>query len=398
MSQLPGLPGYDPDTIQPWTVDVVVSVTVLAVVAVGLRLWSRYIKGQPFWWDDWVIIFSLFWNLAVVGFIFAMHACGMGLHADKVPMDDIVLMAKFLVVAEILYVFNLVWTKISILLMYYRIFHFPFFKKMAYGIGAFIIAWVVCITFLFIFICVPVEKLWYPDLPGRCIDQVGTWIANAVSTIVSDLAILILPIPQVWKLQLGRAAKIGVTIAFCLGFFVVFASAYRFSVLFSYSASDPTYTLAPTVGWTAIEMSAGIVSACLPTLGPVMITIGRTLGIRWSLLGSLSSSRGGASKSTRPSGQLTTTKTEIPSRKDSIGTFYRLPDESANVSGETANRGHRRPDDGLRPDHKHAYTVSSKPGTNVKSDNESLSGDEIPLQGIMVRTDFQHSSAGGECV
>jgi len=79
-----------------------------------------------------------------------MYSAGMGIHADKVPLDDIVLMAKFLVVAEILYVFNLVWTKLGILLMYYRIFHFPYFKKVAYVIGAFIIAWVITISYLLI--------------------------------------------------------------------------------------------------------------------------------------------------------------------------------------------------------------------------------------------------------
>lgn len=217
-SVLPGLPGYDLHNIQPWTVKVVVSVTVLSAVAVALRLLSRRIKGQKLWWDDYMIVFSLVWNLLVVGFIFAMHASGMGLHADTVPMDSIVMMAKFLVVAEVLYVYNLVWTKLSILLMYYRVFRFPYFKKMAYGIGAFVVAWVICITFLFIFICVPVEKLWYPDLPGYCIDQVGTWIANAAATILSDLVILLLPIPQVWRLRLRREEKIGVTIAFGLGF------------------------------------------------------------------------------------------------------------------------------------------------------------------------------------
>ncbi len=158
------------------------------------------------------------WNLLVVAFIFAMYSTGMGIHADKIPLDDIVLMSKFLVVAEILYVFNLMWTKLGILLMYYRIFHFPYFKKMAYAIGAFIIAWVITITFLFIFICVPVEKLWYSDLPGHCIDQVSTWIANAASTILSDVVILILPIPQVWKLHLRRPEKLGAMFAFCLGF------------------------------------------------------------------------------------------------------------------------------------------------------------------------------------
>jgi hypothetical protein len=146
-----------------------------------------------------------------------MLRCGMGLHADAVPIDDIVLMAKLLVVAEVLYVFNLVWTKLSFLMMYYRIFRFPYFKRWAYIIGTFVALWVVCITFLFIFTCVPVQKLWYPQLPGRCINQVGTWVANAVSTIASDLATLILPIPQVWRLQLRKSDKIALTVAFGLG-------------------------------------------------------------------------------------------------------------------------------------------------------------------------------------
>ena len=58
-SVLPGIPGYDPDNLQPWTVAVVTSVTVLATVAVALRLLSRYIKAQNLWWDDYMIIFSL---------------------------------------------------------------------------------------------------------------------------------------------------------------------------------------------------------------------------------------------------------------------------------------------------------------------------------------------------
>jgi hypothetical protein len=58
-SALPGIPGYDPDNLQPWTVAVVASVTVLATVAVALRLFSRHLKAQKLWWDDYMIIFSL---------------------------------------------------------------------------------------------------------------------------------------------------------------------------------------------------------------------------------------------------------------------------------------------------------------------------------------------------
>src|SRR5690554_1637989 len=79
---------------------------------------------------------------------------------------------------------------------------------------------------------------------------------------------------------------------------VVFASAYRTSVLFTYNELDPTYTLAPTVGWTAIEMSAGIVSACLPTLLPILRWLIRSIGIK-SIAGTL---RGVSSKDSKHKG------------------------------------------------------------------------------------------------
>lgn len=58
VSQLPGIPGYDPDNIQPWIVQCVSAVTALSVVSVALRLTSRHIMGQKLWWDDYMIMFS----------------------------------------------------------------------------------------------------------------------------------------------------------------------------------------------------------------------------------------------------------------------------------------------------------------------------------------------------
>ncbi|KAF4120644.1 hypothetical protein GMORB2_2647 [Geosmithia morbida] len=378
-SQLPGLSGFDPVSIQPWTVKVVVVMTVLALVFVGLRLLSRYLKKQALWWDDYMIIFSMLWNLVVVGFIFAMHDCGMGLHADLVDPSDLVMMAKWLLVAEILYAWNLGWTKLSLLLMYYRIFRVSYFKKMAWAVGAFVMAWVVCVTFLFIFICVPVQKLWYPELPGRCIDQVGTWISNAASTLFTDLIILCLPIPQIWRLQLSKREKIGLTMAFGLGFFVVFASAYRTSVLFTYSSTDPSYTLAPTVGWTEIEMSAGIISACLPTLLPIINYIARRFGIRTPLSRAVHSDGRSKQSSSAPEskGNLTDVST-----KRSSNNFYRLPDEEHDNAPAPI-------DSNLRPDGKeYGYTIKTT-GRGGKDDD---SGDDIPLRGIRVRTDFERTT------
>lgn len=66
-----------------------------------------------------------------------MHGCGMGIHADLVEPAKVVMMAKWLVVAEILYAFNLAWTKLSLLLMYNRIFGagVPSFRPMSIAVG-----------------------------------------------------------------------------------------------------------------------------------------------------------------------------------------------------------------------------------------------------------------------
>lgn len=58
-SVLPGLPGFNADNLQPWTVQVTASMTVLAVVCVILRIISRRLRQQALGWDDRMIIFSL---------------------------------------------------------------------------------------------------------------------------------------------------------------------------------------------------------------------------------------------------------------------------------------------------------------------------------------------------
>jgi hypothetical protein len=143
---------------------------------------------------------------------------GTGYHASQLPASATVNISRWLLVTEVVYVWNLCWTKLSLLFMYYRIFNFPFFKIRVVVVGSFVIIWAITISFLFIFICVPVDKLWKPDIPGRCIDQLGVWLANCSATIFSDILILCLPMPQIWTLRLKKVEKVGLTLVFSLGF------------------------------------------------------------------------------------------------------------------------------------------------------------------------------------
>jgi hypothetical protein len=161
---------------------------------------------------------------------------------------------------------------------------------------------------------------------------------------------------------------------------VVFASAYRTSVLFTYTATDPSYSLAPTVGWTAIEMAAGIVSACLPTMLPALNVFLRVVGIK-SQNGSsarrssmnLFSSKGNKSNVSR-----TETNGTAPTARDgrrvSATAFYRLPDENDSVGSGDCDK--------VCGPKAYQYTIKSLAPIGTGPDEES--GDEIPLHGIQV--------------
>ncbi len=53
--------------------------------------------------------------------------------------------------------------------------------------------------------------------PAKCINyQVfGVWIS--LPHIVSDLVILILPLPVLWRMQMARTKKLGLTVTFLTG-------------------------------------------------------------------------------------------------------------------------------------------------------------------------------------
>ncbi|VUC20453.1 unnamed protein product, partial [Clonostachys rosea] len=71
----------------------VISVTLLALLSVGLRLISRRLKHQRLWWDDCMAMFSngIAWYMVCVGFIFAMDGHGMGIYADLVHSKNVVI-------------------------------------------------------------------------------------------------------------------------------------------------------------------------------------------------------------------------------------------------------------------------------------------------------------------
>ncbi|KAF3765113.1 hypothetical protein M406DRAFT_340580 [Cryphonectria parasitica EP155] len=242
----------------------------LATVFTVLRFWARYQVVAKYGLDDSLLVAGLIGVFVVGGLNFGMVNYGMGRHADTLSLDQLEEVLKRLLAFECVYVTTVALVKLSILSMYLRIFPSRDFKIGAYTIGSIVIAWCIAIVLVSIFQCDPIEKAWIPWMTtGTCINLRASFIGNGVPNILTDVAILAMPVKQVWHLHATMAQKISLLCTFGLGSFVLVASIYRFSTLMSFNEEDTTFTLATPCTWCVVESACGVICANLPTLRPL---------------------------------------------------------------------------------------------------------------------------------
>lgn len=121
--------------------------------------------------------------------------------------------------ATMLFVVSAAAIKLSILFFYHRIFPTRVFRNVSIAIGVAVIAWFVLYVFLIFFACIPLEYFWDKTLPGgHCVNIDDTsYYGTSPPDIVTNIAILILPVPYLWKLQMHRAKKVAIMAIFVLG-------------------------------------------------------------------------------------------------------------------------------------------------------------------------------------
>jgi hypothetical protein len=116
----------------------------------------------------------------------------------------------------IVYYLSLGLTKAAILLQYQRIFTAPRFYIASWIVMAVVIVYTIWTVFSSIFACVPVSAFWSKK-PARCIDQFAMWFTNAAINILTDFAIIMLPMPVIRSLNLRKRQKQALLGIFAIG-------------------------------------------------------------------------------------------------------------------------------------------------------------------------------------
>ncbi|KAI1840419.1 hypothetical protein JX266_013386 [Neoarthrinium moseri] len=251
----------------------VAAIATLAVstVIVAMRCAARISITGRLWSDDWTAILATVFLVVGAGLELASAELGFGMHFWDVDVRNATKLLQMFYVVEIIYTWIKLIAKVSIIMLFMRVFtgtghgNNRWFRWACYACLGYCAISLTTFTFVIAFQCQPVETIWNRFVSGKCIDVNAIGYSGAIMSVVEDLVLMILPISELRKLQIGGRKRIGVRIMFALASFAAVTSMVRLKFLVQFSKTfDTTY---PVV-WSLIELTCIIVCGSLPPMRP----------------------------------------------------------------------------------------------------------------------------------
>ncbi|EKG15959.1 hypothetical protein MPH_06925 [Macrophomina phaseolina MS6] len=273
----------------------------VAEIAVGLRLWSRWKLVRALGWDDFFVTMAGLCTLFGAITLNNEIPNGLGLHeytiitknADGTSnYDTYETYFLWFYLTNVAYAGTTACMKLSLLFQYCRLFprdvHQRMFRVCATLI-AIVTIWGVTFLFLIIFACNPVDKSWHVTKEGKCImfgdfhptNAYAAYVSQTASNMFLDTVILIVPIPLLYKLRVGKRQKIGLIGLFSAGTLVVVCACLRLHFVVksragTYPTVDPPWYAPTIILMSVLEVSLAILTASMPIFWPYLASIGNS--------------------------------------------------------------------------------------------------------------------------
>lgn len=173
---------------------------------------------------------------------------------------------QYLLILAYTYMWPPTLTKLSILVLYWRISPERYFRIGIIAVAFILIAYTVTLTALFAGPCNP--NLGTPE-SAVCLNNIA--VSQAVLNIVTDGIMIIMPIPTIHALHMPLKQKITVGIILALGSGACIASIIRVAyVRAMVDNPDVTFTQCSAAVWSLVEMNLGVMCNSLAALKPFL--------------------------------------------------------------------------------------------------------------------------------
>ncbi|CAH0035078.1 unnamed protein product [Clonostachys rhizophaga] len=266
--------------------------TILGVVTVCLRVFTRGWLIKHFGTDDALIVFS---GLSSIGFLVAaMEQVRYGLNQ---PADPDLAAPFQLATYASMTCYNIchLFVKLSIALQCLRVFTTPIARRVFLGLLIYLAIYGPFCVLMSVFTCWPVNKYWEDSVEGKCLDRVTLRLAFAGVNIFNDLALVCAPLPLLNRLQMASKMKYILMGVFAAGGVASAVAIVRFYSLWSFGQvpltqrpcmnplslfrSEESLLIDHTAKgmeialWSCLESNLTIICACVPSLNPLLIKL-----------------------------------------------------------------------------------------------------------------------------
>jgi hypothetical protein len=187
--------------------------------------------------------------------------------------------------------------------------------------------------------CSPTAYFWDRSIQGgHCFNLLAFWMTNAVVTIVTDIALCVLPIPLLLTLRLPHWQKYTLLLVFMLGGFGCVTAGLRLkSIEVIGKSNDPTHDNVGAAMWSSIELNTAIMCGSLATLRPLVDRIAPKIlqsGSRIPQLNKAYLSKYSHNRQPSKDTRTITTTTIVLDRDDEIP-LHRLATEGEEADGRS---------------------------------------------------------------
>ncbi|KAJ3938431.1 uncharacterized protein N0V96_011682 [Colletotrichum fioriniae] len=159
-----------------------IGLPVITILTVALRCLARLQVTNRLWWDDWTALIALIFY-----------------------------------VLQMLYIFVQVFAKASIACFYSRVFTNQKFRLAVKFFMVFLFVHGFMFLLLMVFQCLPIESIWDRSIQGRCLNVSAISYGGAACSILEDIVLIVIPIPELMKLQLGKKKRTALVCMFAIG-------------------------------------------------------------------------------------------------------------------------------------------------------------------------------------
>ncbi|KAF2846499.1 hypothetical protein T440DRAFT_432484 [Plenodomus tracheiphilus IPT5] len=278
--------------IRPGFMVVIVGATLTSIstVIVGLRYYCRYFLMGTITASDHLMMTALVltWGNFVINYYqdetSSKFRPSQFRIPEKRPQIEQTVRAQLITwwLYRITYIAALCFVKLSILYFYRAIAAQRTFRRVVHATIAFVSLYTIAAVIAGIFQCQNVSDSWSTadffanfdrnsDIKRKklaCFDPTKLWIFCGAANLLTDVVILLMPIPALLSLRVPVSKRLALIGIFSIGIMAIIASSVRMWVmmLWAESPSNSARFGVDLLLWGQVETNAGIISASVPFL------------------------------------------------------------------------------------------------------------------------------------